>query len=291
MTIQSIIDLVNFIADKEQQGLTLTPDNFNVLLPSVQWDKYNFEIGNLVKDELTPIAGELASMSPLNPFKISVDLNPVGGIAVAPDDYVRFLSFTTFGYNDPIAQITVAKGYRDVTPVSSKQFSQSQNNVYARLDLHPVLKITSALGKFIFSLLPNDVPVLQLDYLRTPATPYYDYCQDAVTGNPIYMPVKSYIHPTFATTPGPGGGTTIVSVDLVVSSTDYTIIYPNVIKEGWVPGYAFTTQQPYTSKTVELEWEQKEFNDFVLRLLLRVGLNLSTPEITKYADEKLKENA
>ncbi len=280
MTIQNIIDLHNYICDKEQKGLTLTPANVNTLLPSVQWELINDEMTNLVKDELTPISGELVAMSPLNPFKKSVDLNPVGGVAVAPDDYVRFLSFTTFGYNDPVAQVTVAKGYRDVTPVSNKQFSVQQGNVYARLDIHPILKITSLAGKFLFSILPNDVPLLKLDYLRTPVTPYYDYVWDSM-GNPIYL----------------APGNTIETANFALSLFDvYADEYSNA--NGDDPLYSGVYYSlpagvgvNYRSRTIELEWEARVYPTFVLHLLSKSGLNLSEEKITQYSELKLKENA
>jgi hypothetical protein len=263
MTIQSIIDLHNYICDKEQKGLTLTPENVNTLLPSVQWELFTDEMNNLVKDELTPIAGELVSYSPLNPFKTITSLGTLGGVATAPLDYVRFLSFNT-SYNG---------GLRDVVPVSSKQFSSAQNNIYARPDIRPVLKITSLAGRFIFSLLPNDVSTLNMDYLRTPATPYYDYCQDAITGEAIYMPVGSYIRYG------------MMSPIYVLYDHDGNTLTSDVTKSGII----MTTQ--YNSLTVELEWEQRIYPTFVLRLLAKSGLNLSEEKLTQYAEAKLKENA
>lgn len=265
MTIQDIIDLHNYICDKEMIGATLTPLNINMLLPSVQWELFTNEMNNLVKDELTPVGGELVSMSPLNPFKTMTSMGAVGGVATAPLNYVRFLSFNSPYYG----------GLRDVTPVSSKQFSGQQNNIYARPDIRPILKITSLAGRFIFSLLPNDVSTLNMDYLRTPVTPYYDYCQDSV-GNAIYMPAGSQL--LLVTTPGPGGTTVCNLMD-----ANNVLIQSDVFQNG--------LQVTYTSQTVELEWEARMYPIFVLRLLSKSGLNLQEKDVTAYAETKLKENA
>ena len=269
MTIQDIIDLHNYICDKEMQGQTLTPLNVNILLPSVQWELYSDEMTNLVKDELTPVGGELVSMSPLNPFKTMTSMGMLGGVATAPLDYVRFLYFNSPYYG----------GLRDVTPVSSKQFSGQQNNIYARPDIRPILKITSLAGRFIFSLLPNDVSTLNMDYLRTPTTPYYDYVQDIVTGEPYYLAPGNSIE---------WGGGLIFNVYLneFSNANGDSPILPNV-----------SYSQPagigaiYRSRTVELEWEARMYPIFVLRLLSKSGLNLQEKAVTDYAETKLKENA
>jgi hypothetical protein len=48
---------------------------------------------------------------------------------------------------------------------------------------------------------------------------------------------------------------------------------------------------PWKSQTVELEWEQRAYEEMVLRLLSRAGVNLSAEGITQYAEAKLKEQA
>jgi len=133
MNLQTIFDLVNFVSDKEQQGKALSEDTYSTVLESVNWEKFTFEKQNLIKDELTPISGELIASSALNPFKKSVSLNPNNGdgTVAAPDDYVRFLAFTAnYGGDDPVKQISIAR-YREVTPVHERQFAITQNNVYA----------------------------------------------------------------------------------------------------------------------------------------------------------------
>jgi hypothetical protein len=131
---------------------------------------------------------------------------------------------------------------------------------------------------------PFDIKSIELDYLRKPLIPVFDWCQDANNPNRIiYMPEGSFIKATFSTLPGPGGGTIINTVDLVVSPSDYTIIQSNVIKGTWIPGVPFTNQQPYTSKTVELEWEAYMHHKFVSRLLKFVGVNLGEAEVEKFA--------
>ena len=265
MNLQSILDLVNYTADKEQAGLTLIPTDYNVVLKSINWELCNDELDKLVKDSVTPISGVMINGSILNPFKKTGQLNPVNGSATLPDDYVRFMSFSQFGYNDPVKQVTVGQQYREITPVSPDQYARIQNNVYARPDLHPVVKI---LGKSIY-VIPYDIPLVNLDYIRTPLTPYYDYCQDSI-GNAVYMPVGSVIHLNDSNTP-----TLYDSIGNVIETP--------VTKDG--------ISYPYTSKTVELEWEERTYPIFVLRILSKVGVNLSAEQITNYAEQKLKENA
>lgn len=262
MNLQWIFDLVNYVIDKEQIGNAISATEFNTLLPSVQWELVNTELDKITKDELTPIAGELITGSLLNPFKTTIPLTVINGIAQVPKDYVRFVSFTQIGVDT--GNNAMVSTLREITPVAS--FARFQNNIYARLDIHPIVKI---LG-YTFTFIPNDIPLVGLDYIRTPATPFYDYCQDAITGNAIYMPVGSYIN----------------AIDNVnyLYDVNSILLASDVVKDNM-------NALPWNSQTVELEWEQRAYEELVLRLLSRAGVNLSAEGITQYAEAKLKEQA
>ena len=262
MNLQDIYDITNYIIDKEQAGNSLSTVEYNSNLPNIQWDIVNTELDKLVKDALTPIAGVMVSGSILNPFKKTAQLIPVDGSVAMPADYVRFMSFGQFGFNTDT--VTVANQFREITPVTPDQFVKIQNNIYARPDIHPVVKI---LDQFCF--IPNDIPLVNLDYIRVPKTPYYDYCQDSI-GNAVYMPAGSVIHLNDSNTP-----TLYDSVGNVIETP--------VTKDG--------ISYPYTSKTVELEWEQRAYTEFILRFLSRMGLNLNAEQVINYSEKKLQEHA
>ena len=261
MNLQWIFDLLNYVIDKEQIGNAISANEFNTLLPSVQWELVNAELDKITKDELTPMAGELITGSLLNPFKTTIPLTVANGIAQVPKDYVRFMSFTQTGADTGTGAIVPT--LREITPVAS--FARFQNNIYARLDIHPIVKI---LG-YTFTFIPNDIPLVNLDYIRTPATPFYDYCQDEV-GNAIYMPVGSTI--------------TVVNGVNILYDVNGGVLASGVTKDNM-------NALPWLSQTVELEWEQRAYEELVLRLLSRAGVNLSAEGITQYAETKLKEQA
>jgi hypothetical protein len=261
MNLQWIFDLVNYVIDKEQIGNAISANEFNTLLPSVQWELVNAELDKITKDELTPMAGELITGSLLNPFKTTIPLTVANGIAQVPKDYVRFVSFTQIGVDT--GNNAMVSTLREITPVAS--FARFQNNIYARLDIHPIVKI---LG-YTFTFIPNDIPLVNLDYIRTPATPFYDYCQDEV-GNAIYMPVGSTI--------------TVVNGVNILYDVNGGVLASGVTKDNM-------NALPWLSQTVELEWEQRAYEELVLRLLSRAGVNLSAEGITQYAETKLKEQA
>ena len=261
MNLQWIFDLLNYVIDKEQIGNAISATEFNTLLPSVQWELVNAELDKITKDELTPMAGELITGSLLNPFKTTIPLTVANGIAQVPKDYVRFMSFTQTGADTGTGAIVPT--LREITPVAS--FARFQNNIYARLDIHPIVKI---LG-YTFTFIPNDIPLVNLDYIRTPATPFYDYCQDEV-GNAIYMPVGSTI--------------TVVNGVNILYDVNGGVLASGVTKDNM-------NALPWLSQTVELEWEQRAYEELVLRLLSRAGVNLRAEGITQYAETKLKEQA
>jgi hypothetical protein len=203
----------------------------------------------------------LITGSLLNPFKTTIPLTVINGIAQVPKDYVRFVSFTQIGVDT--GNNAMVSTLREITPVAS--FARFQNNIYARLDIHPIVKI---LG-YTFTFIPNDIPLVNLDYIRTPATPFYDYCQDEV-GNAIYMPVGSTI--------------TVVNGVNILYDVNGGVLASGVTKDNM-------NALPWLSQTVELEWEQRAYEELVLRLLSRAGVNLSAEGITQYAETKLKEQA
>ena len=255
MTLGVIYDLINYIVGKEWVGGTFTIPQLNNLLPMAQYDLLNAELEKVDAGELTPISGAVVGKSPLRPFYKSADLSiDIYGFATLPTDYLRWAGITT-------------SDLRAIEVVSHQMFAERQSNVLRRADINPF----GVFANNEFCVVPYDLapavftsslPTIKMWYLRTPATPYYDYCQDSTTLEQIYMPVGSYI--------------TLVQAKNVLYDVNGNVLNADVTKSNM-------TVLPYTSKSIELEWDANMHVDIIRRVLDKVGVNLQEPAITNYA--------
>ena len=266
MTLDQVRKTVRYFSAKDTRTRTMTVDDFNINLPFVQ--------DGIVSQELKKIeAGgkiipDLLSSSPLRVFKKmdSIAVDNSDGSFDLPEDYLRYLALKT----EPVAvypgggtggegmPTTFTGGYKDIDVVPEKVFNMAQSDVLSRPDINPKSFIQGTKG----FLLPFNISTVNLNYLRKPVIPFYDYCQDSDTLNDVYMPAGSDVH-----------------LDDANTSRLYlngTVIYSNILWTG--------TTFPYQSKSVELEWEDYIHWQFVYRLLSMVGLNIQMDEIIKYAN-------
>lgn len=310
MTLQRIYDLCNFVVSKSVSGNTLTPDNFNDLLPAVSDIILNDELKKLVVDITTPIPDELLSTSILRPFRSNSDRTVLpDGHCTVPDDYVRWTS--------------VLKGVQIVEVVSDHAAAIMQGNVFSRANVRRFCFPTGgfeyyvdANGKFVFTpigsytildpvtstyflylddpithqslllasgltkktgtgfrVIPYDTREINLRYIRKPKNAFYDYCTDN-DYNLVYMPVGAYL--IF----DQGTQTYEMYVDDPVTHTS-NVIASGLTKTGAIPG----NTPSYTSLTTELEWEDRVHINIIAQILLKVGISLKEYEITKIMQE------
>ena len=271
MTLDVIYDLINYIVGKEWAGGTFTIPQFNELLPMAQYDLLNAELEKVDAGEMTPIAGSVIGKSPLRPFYKSVYLAiDAYGFANLPSDYLRWSGVET-------------TDLRRVEVVSHQMFAERQSNVTVRADINPF----GVFANNEFCVCPYDLapPVftstvigLRLWYIRIPLSPYYDYCQDPVTLEPIYMPVGSYII---------DNGTTKALYD-----KNGNVLADSVLKTGaflplpsppYVPSGSLPANPYYPSKSVEMEWDENVYPMIIRRVLEKVGINLQELQVTQYA--------
>lgn len=269
MTLDRIFRLVNYISAKVISGNTLTPTNFNDLLPMVSDLILNTELAKLVQDELTPIPDTLLSTSPLRPFRTKKSLTiPAGGEVDVPSDYVRWTSFvkensgieTDTSLPPPPTPSASPNAIREIRVLSDHNAVIQQGNVFARASVKNFCFSTGSGFKFV----PYDMGTAVMNYIRKPATAYFDYCYDS-SYNVIYMPVGSRIYLNDANVP------------CLYSSTN-ALLASNVSKTG-------VTTYPYTSLSVETEWEERVHPVIVAQILKKVGVNLSDDKLFQMITE------
>jgi len=260
MTLYQLFDLTSYIAGKFPQGAAFTPTRFNLLLQQVQSEYYDKCWRELVAASVNDtMYDKVLSTTPLLPFKKTATLTiATDGTATLPGDFADYITLYSVSDNDPMAGVGVIR-FRKIDIVNDELFNRRRGSVFTRAGVQPFAKITDG-G---VTVVPNDIATTELDYLRTPATPYMDYC--TYTDNPsavLFMPTGSAVHADDAQI-------------LCLYSTAGALLYQGVLKDA-----------PLTSQTVELEWAPKDQWEFVYLILEKIGINLSAAQVTQYAMAK-----
>lgn len=253
MTLQEILDLINYVANKEQSGNTLSIPQYNNLLKTVNIDYFKLKYG-LPEDYRVgmPLARQAwentqAITDALRRFKVIMGSPNAqmtvsnNGIAVLPTDYVHVSSIryiqnvnnTSCGHKEYI---------RTVEVITDDQLSDRlSNNVKKPSYRYPVAVFYNSYVQFY----PKDLHAVDFTYLRLPLTPYYDFYMDT-NDNVVYLPPNT-------TSPITGNP----------------------------PSHA--------SQSVELEWGEECHIDIARLLLSYIGINLREVPLLQYAEMKKKE--
>ena len=247
MTLNSLLNKLNYFSGKDKRGKTFKITEFNDLLPTVQDMLVNEELNKLLVEDIKNIPAARVSISPLRVFKKSEVKTVDDGSFQLPDDYVRY--------------INVQKGLRNIDVVTEDTFNSKRSSVFRRPTVRPFCYISAT----DLMICPTNIGSTELQYFRKATVPYFDYCQDAVTLNEIFMPVGSVVR---------------VGDDGQISLFDSagTLIKQEVTHA--------SAQYPHVSQTVELEWEPIYHDKFVLSMLALVGINIQMSELTQYAEGK-----
>lgn len=277
MTLWALIELTNYIAGKYPSGQTITPERLNLLLPDIQDELYGEEMDTLLKmaagGDNTLLAFYLPQ-SYLKPFKENDNVQ-VGntGIATLPTDYVRFLSVYT-----STPDIAGNEVRRIVDVVSEAEFNARCGSALTRPEINPFAKIMAN----NLMIVPYTVGYANLDYLRRPTTPYFDFVQPSTNPtNIIYLNAGNSVETANAAL-----SLFDVYADEYSNSNGDDPLYTNVYYS--LPAYAGVN---YRARTRELEWDEWMHYKFVSRLLAFVGINLTAEQVEQFAQIKKGQGA
>ena len=265
MTIDSIYQYVQAISNKDVAGNAFSPGQFNNLLEfeNIELFQTHFQKAKaLAAKEEVPLSDVLFNTSDLRNFIAEDVPAALSQVAAGGLTRVRMSYPTNFEY--PISLIADnkpvdIKSTTALTRIRSGVLNQNFNE-------HPVAVQLDG----VFELYPNDLTTLLLTYLKTPTTPYYDYCLSVDSDAEVFMPVGSYV----VYVPAQGQYNLYASDDSIIQE-DVTHTY----FDNSVPNSGVT----YTSVTAELEWNETQHITIANRILEKLGVNLRSPEVTQYA--------
>jgi len=260
MTLKEILEFVNFVANKEQMGQSLTPENYNSLLAGFNTKVFQDELSQveiIAKAQGVPMYRALYGASSLRPFRTKATLTTdANGIASLPADYVHYTGLLAV-YNG---------AQRDIDVISEEEMINRRSSL---METSLALKPACTLYGSEFQFFPKNLGhtpngTVELKYLRFPLKPYFDHCVSNETGLMVAIPANAYI--------SDNGGTT--TQNLYDDNAD--LLATDVTNPGNV--------LPYTSATVELEWEERVHWVFVGLLLNAMGVNLKDEQIRSYKE-------
>ena len=256
MTLQTFLDYINFITNKDPIGETLTPEQYNTLLPVVNYKYYkrlyglpeDYQVGmpfSKIAWELTQnITDSLRTFKTLRDYKnnpLSVDSN---GQASYPDDYfhvssMRYKKLTNAG-------CSATERWSNVEVVFDNQLGgRLANSITNPTKNNPICCFYNTYIQFY----PIDLQFVEFTYLRKPATPYYDYYIDTTTEEQVYL--------------APGTTSPATGAD----------------------------PASHVSTSVEFEWEDSDIIGLAQIMLEELGINLRSEELQTFAMMQQKEGA
>jgi len=248
MTLQTFLDYINFITNKDPIGETLTPEQYNTLLPYVNYKYYKRLYGlpddYQVSAPFSKVAWELTQnvTDSLSTFKVLRDYknNPLmldsNGRANYPSDYFHVSSMRYKKLTN--ANCGVDERWSDIEIVFDNQLGgRLSNSITNPTKDNPICCFYNTYIQFY----PTDIQSVEFTYLRKPATPIYDYYIDTTTEEQIYL--------------APGETSPSTGAD----------------------------PANHLSTSVEFEWTDSDIVDLAQIMLKELGINLRSEELQTFA--------
>jgi len=261
MNILNIINLVNYILDKEWSGRVVTPTQFNDMLPFVNEELFMEEFKKLTNISIQ--SGELKTRemisliddSLLSPFK-KIHSEIGTGVIALPDDYKKKLSLKLTWSERP-----ASIGHLEW--VSEYEFQRRQS-IITRKD--PFQYPFGLVREPSVIWLPHKNATADLAYLRQPATPYVDWAVSNASGETILLESDWYIYHSAS------NGNLSVRSDGVVLHNDVEYHNP--------PAAGFSEN----STSVDPEYAIEYYIMFVNRILEKAGLRIENDRVAQYSE-------
>ncbi len=194
MTLDDLLKYVNYISNKENSGNTLSIEEYNTLLPVLSQKyfkkKYSvpeeFRVGMPFSRESYEITQSI--IDSMHQFKkvMGVDTGLLSvnssGIAQLPSDYMHVSSAYVQSVTSN-ADCTNDIDYKSIEFLTDAEYTYRLGSSIIQASEYPVATIR----KDYIQFLPKDIKYVNMTYLRTPNTPYYDSYIKISTEEEIYL--------------------------------------------------------------------------------------------------------
>lgn len=194
VSVKLVLDLVNFISNKETAGNTMKIDEYNTLIKAVNIDMLNlrygipaqYRPGQPLPQQSYEVTKKMIDDLRYLEVRTGVETNPIvidqWGRSNIPSDYLHLSSAR---HNRVVNNNCDTK---DVVPTDIELLTDAQigdrlgNSITMPTLEDPCMVIYST----YFQFYPKELRMVELTYLRFPDTPYYAYTIDEETDEYIY---------------------------------------------------------------------------------------------------------
>lgn len=252
MTLELVYKIIGHYTSKHYSGKTLTPELFTDVLI-----KENIELFAKVFQDVkvsmekndSTLSEAVSLIGGINIFLEYTTGALVDGVMTFPANYCYYDAFylPSLGLTRPVEVLLEADAQRRKTSMLSRSLLE-----------HPICVITGNKAMFTPKIIGQTI-ACSYSYLRNPLDPFYDYCIKVDSNTEVYMPVGSVIVARAA------------EWDLKESPTG-SVIASNVT-------HLLFPAQAYTSRTVELEWDDTEIVTIIKSITEKEGVSLRDLEL------------
>jgi hypothetical protein len=195
MTLDIVLENVNYRVNKDNSGNALSPDEFNAILElvNIEYFKWNFGLPEQYKPNMTFAAREWEVnqkiTDDMNPFLVTLDgaVKPFlqvsnKGLAILPEDYFHVSSI---GYD--LMEGDSTKRYIVEIMTNAQWNSRLGSHILKPALDCPIARFIS--GQLEFA--PKNIGQVDFSYLRKPTIPFYATTEDPITEDMVYDPANS----------------------------------------------------------------------------------------------------
>lgn len=177
MDVNELKIFIEAIANRDQTGNSLTPDEFNSYLARANEDKFRIETG--IREVQTPIffQSNQTSTDAMRPFIVPASLPVTNGIFTIPADYRHFLS---------MRYVAPSSRNRIITALNTNEFDAILDDpVTIPTEEHPYATQRSD----IVEVAPASISLVRFTYLKKPPIPFWGFT--IINDEAIYDPTTS----------------------------------------------------------------------------------------------------
>lgn len=239
VNLDQILKYCNYLLNKNQVADSISPDEFNYVLPVVNQEVFTNELKKVLQVYGQPSFVDAYKNSYLKDVE-SYWINTTGGQTLPlPTGFEMFVSGKVF----------VGSAYRKLNVLNSVNAFDNINGMMGSVD-------ENAEGFLVGNTLRFTYPIIAMEaiYVSKPTTPFYDYCLNGTDA--LYLPKDTELLCT-------QGGT----YNCTINGVSYT---------GLLSGYAgqFDGQTDYSSKTEDFVWNDKLLPVVVNLIFEKMGINI-----------------
>lgn len=254
MTLDDIRKYTLAVLKKHQTGGAFSPEQFNKVIVEAGINLFNIEYDKAKKLALQTgiqLGQAILDLQMLVPFIKNKECTVTSGILNKSDinsKYAYVISAVST-YNSKLHKVDFISAVEADKRRTSVLFPVDKCNIGVEFDTY-------------LKFYPTSSYQTEINYIKEPTEPIYDYCYKTTNNEEIYMPVSSRIEDNDS------GGYKLVDSGGV-------LIEDNV-------EHITATSYPYTSNSVEYEWDDNAYPKLSTLILSRMGISVRDQEFVNY---------